>query len=66
MTDGQGTRDPIIAAGHVGPRMTHARGPSIYFPAYRDRSIRYREFDFAKRTAWGKFLETYLDRGPAG
>jgi hypothetical protein len=58
--EGQGTRGPVITAGHVGPRMTPARGLSIYFPAYRDPSIHYWELDFAKRTAWGEFLEAYL------
>jgi hypothetical protein len=58
--EGQGTRGPIIAAGHVRSRMTPARGLSIYFPAYRDPSIHYRELDLAKRTAWGEFLEAYL------
>jgi hypothetical protein len=60
VTEGQGTRGPVIAAGHVGPRMTPARGLSIYFPTYRDPSIHYRELDFAKRTAWADFLEGYL------
>jgi hypothetical protein len=60
MTDGQATRGPIIAAGQVGPRMMPSRGLSIYFPAYRDPSIHYRELDFATRTAWGEFVEVYL------
>jgi hypothetical protein len=64
--DGQGTRGPIIAAGYVGPRMRRARGLSIYFPAYRDPSIHYQELDFAKRTAWGEFLEAYLRPGRVG
>jgi len=64
--DSPGPRGPIIAAGHVGPRMTRARGLSIYFPAYRDPSIRYRELDLAKRTAWGAFLEAYLRPDRAG
>jgi len=64
--DSPGPRGPIIAAGHVGPRMTRARGLSIYFPAYRDPSIHYRELDFAKRTAWGEFLEAHLDTDRGG
>ena len=64
--EGQGTRGPIIAAGHVGPRMTPARGLSIYFPAYRDPSIHYRELDFAQRTAWGEFLDAFLGKGRTG
>ena len=66
LTDGQRNRGPIIAAGHVGPRMTPARGLSICFPAYRDPSIHYRELDFAKRTAWGEFLEAYLRTDRSG
>jgi hypothetical protein len=66
LTDAPGTRGPIIAAGHVGPRMTPARGLSIYFPAHRDPSIHYRELDFSKRTAWGEFLEAYLRPDRAG
>jgi cysteine peptidase C11 family protein len=58
--EGQGTRGPIIAAGHVGSRMTPARGLSIYFPAYRDPSIHYRELDFARRIGWGEFLNAYM------
>jgi hypothetical protein len=61
-----GTRGPIIAARHVGPRMTPARGLSICFPAYRNLAIHYRELDFARRTAWGEFLEAYLRVDHAG
>ena len=64
--ESQGTRGPIIEASHVGPRMRRARGLSIYFPAYRDPSVHYRELDFAKRTAWGEFLEAHLRTGQAG
>ena len=62
LMDNRGNHGPIIAAGHVGPRMTAARGLSIYFPANRNPSIHYRELDFARRTAWADFLEAYLDR----
>lgn len=33
---------------------------SIYFPAYPDPSVHYKEVDFAKRTRWAEFLEARL------
>ncbi|MBI4611400.1 MAG: hypothetical protein HY726_20610 [Candidatus Rokubacteria bacterium] len=62
--DGTGTRSPILAEGHLGPRMKPVRGLSLYFPPFRDPSAFYRELDFARRTQWADFLETYLgERG---
>jgi hypothetical protein len=58
--DGQESRSPVIAEGHVGQRMRAARGLSIYFPTHWNPSVRYRELDFAKRTVWAEFLEAHL------
>ena len=61
--DGHGARSPIIGQGHVGAAMAPARGLSIYFPLYLDRSAFYRELDFARATAWADFLEAFLGGG---
>jgi hypothetical protein len=57
---------PILAERRGGRRMEPARGLSIYFPAYRDSSVFYRELDFARRTRWAEFIEAYVDAGRAG
>jgi len=66
LIDGQGARSPIIAEAHVGARMTPARGISIYFPPYGDPSTHYQNLDFARRTAWGQFLDAHLGSGLTG
>ena len=66
LIDGHEARSPVIAEGHVGQRMVAARGLSIYFPAYPDLSVHYRELDFAQRTAWAEFLDAYLGKGRPG
>ncbi len=63
LVDGRGTRSPVIAQGHTGPRMTPARGISIYFPLSLDRSVFYRELDFASATQWADLLEASLGNG---
>ena len=46
--------------------MERASGLSIYFPPFRDRSVFYRELDFAGRTRWADFLDAYLGHGATG
>jgi hypothetical protein len=58
-----GTKSPILAAAHAGPRMTHACGLSIFFPPALDPSHGYRTLDFARRTRWADFLEALLGEG---
>ena len=64
--DGDEVRSPIIAQGHVGASMAPARGLSIYFPLFLDRSALYRELDFARATHWADFLDAYLGKGRSG
>jgi hypothetical protein len=61
--EGRGVESPIISAGSGGSRMRSAHGLSIYFPPFRDPSAFYRELDFARRTKWADFLDTYLVNG---
>ena len=65
MIDGDEVRSPIIAQGHAGASMVPARGISIYFPLFLDRSAFYRELDFASATRWADFLEAFLSTGRA-
>ena len=58
MIDGDEARGPIIAEGHVGASMAPARGISIYFPLFLDRSAFYRELDFASATHWADLVDT--------
>ncbi|MGH2361886.1 MAG: clostripain-related cysteine peptidase, partial [bacterium] len=58
--DGQEVRSPIIAEGRVGARVAPARGISIFFPLFPDRSAFYQELDFASATRWGDLLTAYL------
>src|SRR3972149_1682301 len=51
---------PLVAEGHLGPRMERVKGISIYFPPFRNPSVYYKELDFANTTKWGDFLEKYL------
>ena len=53
---------PILAAAHVGRRLSPTRGLSIYFPPFRDPSIFYRELAFAQQTRWVDFLDAYLGK----
>ena len=53
---------PILAAAHVGRRLSPTRGLSIFFPPFRDRSIFYRELAFARQTRWADFLDAYLGK----
>ena len=39
------------------PMMTPARGISIYFPLFLDRSVFYRELDFGSATHWADLLD---------
>jgi hypothetical protein len=43
--------------------MAPARGLSIYFPLFLDRSAFYRDLDFAKATGWADFLDAFLGGG---
>jgi hypothetical protein len=61
--EGKGVESPILAEGHFGAGMADARGLSIYFPPFRDPSPFYQELDFARRTRWSEFLDTYLRKG---
>lgn len=61
--DGAEARSPIIGQGHVGTSMAPARGLSIYFPLFLDRSALYRELDFASATRWADLLDAFLDGG---
>ena len=63
LIDGDQARSPIIAQGHVGRDLAQARGLSIYFPLALDRSVFYRELDFASATRWADFLEAFLGAG---
>ena len=60
--DGDEVRSPLIAQAHIGASMAPARGLSIYFPLFLDRSGFYRELDFAGATRWVDFLEAYLGK----
>jgi hypothetical protein len=64
--DGDEVRSPIIAQAHVGASMAPARGLSIYFPLFLDRSAFYRELDFARATRWADVLDAYLGTGRRG
>ena len=64
--DGDEVRSPIIAQAHVGASMAPARGLSIYFPLFLDRSAFYRELDFARATRWADVLDAYLGTGRSG
>jgi hypothetical protein len=64
--DGGEVRTPIIAQAHVGASMAPARGISIYFPLFLDRSAFYQELDFASATHWADFLDGYLGKGRSG
>jgi len=64
--DGDEVRSPVIARAHVGASMAPARGLSIYFPLFLDRSAFYREMDFARTTRWADFLEAFLGKGRSG
>jgi hypothetical protein len=64
--EGDEVRSPIIAQAHVGASMAPARGLSIYFPLFLDRSAFYRELDFASATRWADFLDAYLGKGRSG
>jgi len=57
MIDGGEARSPIIAEGHAGASMAPARGISIYFQPFLDRSAFYRELDFASATHWADLLD---------
>jgi hypothetical protein len=63
LMDGEGAASPIIAQGHLGQDLAAARGLSIYFPLALDRSVFYRELDFASATRWADFLEALLNPG---
>jgi hypothetical protein len=63
MIDGHEARGPIIAEGHAGASMAPARGISIYFPLFLDRSTFYRELDFASATHWADLLEACVGNG---
>ncbi len=63
MIDGEEARSPIIAVGHVGASMAPARGISISFPLFLDRSTFYRQLDFASATRWADLLDAYLGTG---
>ena len=65
MIDGDEARSPIIAEGHSGPFMAPARGISIYFPLFLDRSAFYRELDFASATHWADLLDACVGNGRA-
>jgi hypothetical protein len=65
LIDGRDAPSPIIAQGHTGPRMTPARGISIYFPLFLDRAVFYRELDFASATRWADLLDAVLGTGRA-
>ena len=64
--DGDEVRSPIIAQAHVGASMAPARGLSISFPLFFDRSAFYRELDFARATRWADVLDAYLGTGRRG
>jgi hypothetical protein len=43
--------------------MAPARGISIYFPLFLDRTAFYRELDFASATQWADLLDAFLGNG---
>jgi hypothetical protein len=65
LIDGEESCSPIIGQGHVGASMAPARGLSIYFPLFLDRSAFYRELDFASATRWADLLDAFLGAGRA-
>jgi hypothetical protein len=48
----------VLAARHKGRGVANATGVAIYFPR-GDVSPTYGRLDFAKPTAWRRFLEAY-------
>jgi len=60
-----GRKKAILYQRHLGRRMKHTHGMSIYFPK-NQINPEYRELDFYQDCKWGEFLEKYLnrDRGP--
>ena len=48
----------MLAARHKGRGVANATGVAIYFPR-GDVSPTYGRLDFAKPTAWRRFLEAY-------
>lgn len=48
----------VIAEQHKGTTVKNASGVAIYFPRGPVSTV-YGKLDFAKKTAWGKFLEAY-------
>ena len=56
-----GRKKAIIYERHLGRRMRHTHGISIYFPK-NHINPEYRELDFYKDCCWGEFLEKYINR----
>ena len=50
----------VIKSGYKGAPMGHSSGLSIYFPT-REISPLYANLDFVNKTAWGKFLQEYVE-----
>jgi hypothetical protein len=48
----------VAAARHKGSGVRHASGVAIYFPGGPVSKV-YSKLDFARATAWGRFLEAY-------
>jgi hypothetical protein len=48
----------VIAESHKGTSVRNASGVAIYFPRGPVSKV-YGKLDFARKTAWGKFLEAY-------
>ena len=62
MTLRPGRRKPVLYQRHLGRRMRHTHGLSIYFPQTWINP-RYRALDFYRDCRWGEFLQKYLNRG---
>jgi cysteine peptidase C11 family protein len=50
----------ILQSGWKGANMARSHGSSIYFPKKKVCAL-YRTLDFAKKNAWAKFINGYID-----
>jgi len=56
-----GGKRMIIHQRHLGKRLRHSQGISIYFPS-SEVNPKYRELDFYRDCSWGEFIEGYIKK----
>ena len=64
--DARGMARPVIAQTDVGARMAPAGGLSIYFSAFRNPSVHYRELDFTRPRGVGRLPRRVPGGGAIG